>query len=138
MRSARALAVMVVLAASVAVSASAPPLVGRWQWPHANGCTEIYEFRSDGTARVTSGDETTDERYELSPSAEGKGRYKLTMTTVKDHGGKDCVGSVADTTGKSTTGYVEMNSTADVMVFCVDATSAKCMGPLRRVGPPLR
>ena len=125
------------IAAASASAASPPSLVGRWHWTHPNGCTEIYEFRSDGSARVTSGEETTDERYEFSSVPEGKGRHKLTMTIVKDHGGRDCVGSVEDSTGKSTTGYIELNAAGNAMVFCADAVTAKCMGPLLRVGPPL-
>jgi hypothetical protein len=113
-------------------------LVGRWQWTHTgSGCVETYEFRRDGTARVTSGEETLDERYEISPTAESR-RYRLTMTTVKDHGGKDCVGSTDDTTGKSSSGYIEFDPAGDSMLFCADATRARCMGPLRKIGPPLR
>jgi hypothetical protein len=140
---ARALAALAVAAAlyaaPTAAGAADHPLVGRWQWTHTgSGCVETYEFRSDGTARVTSLEETLDERYEVSPVAEGPRRYRLTMTTVKDHGGKDCVGSSADTTGQSSVGYIELNPSADAMVFCADATRTKCMGPLRKIGPPLR
>jgi hypothetical protein len=126
-------------AAPAAGGAADHPLVGRWEWTHTgSGCVETYEFRSDGTARVTSLEETLDERYEVSPVAEGPRRYRLTMTTVKDHGGKDCVGSTADTTGQSSVGYIELDPSADAMVFCADATRTRCMGPLRKIGPPLR
>lgn len=115
------------------------PIVGRWQLTHtASGCVETYEFRDDGTARVTSFEETLDERYEVSSTPEGRRRYRLTMTTVKDHGGRDCVGSTEDTTGKSSVGYIEFSSSTDTMIFCADATGAKCMGPLRKVGPAAR
>jgi hypothetical protein len=128
-----------VLAAHATAASIDHPLVGRWQWTHtASGCVETYEFRNDGTARVTSGEERLDERYDISPIAEGARRYRLTMTTVKDHGGKDCVGSTDDTTGKSSVGYIEFDPSGDSMLFCADATRTKCMGPLRKVGPPLR
>jgi hypothetical protein len=135
-----AVALAAALHAAPAPAGSADhPLIGRWQWTHtASGCVETYEFRNDGTARVTSGEERLDERYEISPIAEGARRYRLTMTTVKDYGGKDCVGSTDDTTGKSSVGYIEFGPSGDSMLFCADATRTRCMGPLRKVGPPLR
>jgi hypothetical protein len=140
---ARVLAALTLAASLHAAAAAAGsidhPIVGRWQLTHtASGCVETYEFRDDGTARVTSFEETLDERYEVSSTPEGRRRYRLTMTTVKDHGGRDCVGSTEDTTGKSSVGYIEFSSSTDTMIFCADATGAKCMGPLRKVGPAMR
>jgi hypothetical protein len=111
-------------------------IVGVWQWTHAaNQCTETYDFKPDGTASVRSGDERLDETYEISFMPEGHGRYKLVMKTVRDHGGRDCVGSQDDSTGKTTTGYVAFNPQLDLMIMCVDATGKRCMGPLRRISP---
>lgn len=112
------------------------PIVGVWQWTHAaNKCTETYDFRPDGTARVRSGAERLDDTYQISSTPEGHGRYRLVMTTVKDHGGRDCVGSDENATGKTTTGYVGFSPQLDMMIMCADATSNRCIGPLRRVSP---
>src|SRR5688572_21406985 len=43
---------------------SGHPLIGKWQWTREqNNCTEMYEFRADGTVPVVSGTERTDNTY---------------------------------------------------------------------------
>jgi hypothetical protein len=40
------------------------PLMGKWQWTRPqNRCTEVYEFRPDGTVPVTSGAEKTENTF---------------------------------------------------------------------------
>ena len=40
------------------------PLIGKWQWTRAeNKCTEVYDFKADGTVRVISGEEKTENTY---------------------------------------------------------------------------
>lgn len=112
------------------------PIVGTWQWTRAaNQCTEVYRFGSDGSGSVSSGAERTDDTYEVASTPEGRGRYKLAITTIRDHGGQDCVGSEVDSTGKTATGYVGFSPALDAMILCADATSDRCIGPMRRVGP---
>src|SRR5256885_4911146 len=80
---------------------SGHPLLGKWQWTNPqNQCTELYDFRPDGTVPVTSGAEKTDNSYTVAASPDESGFYRLTMKTIKDHGGKDCADDDADSTGQ--------------------------------------
>src|SRR4051812_18738254 len=75
------------------------PLVGKWQWTvKENNCTEVYDYRADGTAPVTSGAERTENTYVVSPRPVQNGFYRLTSKVVRDFGGKDCGDSDADST----------------------------------------
>jgi outer membrane biogenesis lipoprotein LolB len=54
-----------------AVTAEVPPppgpIVGKWTWTRsANNCTEVYDYRADGTLHVVSGEEESDSTYRLS------------------------------------------------------------------------
>lgn len=137
------LAVALTVGASAYAQAQKPvtrtidhPIVGTWQWTRAaNNCTEVYRFRSDGTATITSGAERSDDTFEISSTPEGRDRYRLAITTLKDYGRQDCVGSEVDSTGKTATGYVGFTAARDSMILCADATSDRCIGPMRRVGP---
>ena len=125
--------------ASVAPSAyagspSPHPIVGTWEWKtERTKCTEIYTYRRDGTALVESADDRNEDAYEISAATEGNNRHRMKVTTVKDNGGKDCSGSDKNTTGDSTTVYVEFDSSYNEMLVCLDAMSYRCFGPLRRV-----
>src|SRR5262245_37712411 len=73
------------------------PLVGKWQWTRAvNHCTEVYEYRADGTGLVLSGAERTDNVYTVSADPDSDGFYRVTIRIEKDYGGKDCADDESD------------------------------------------
>jgi hypothetical protein len=112
------------------------PIVGDWQWTPrrtVSACVEVYSFRSDGTATMRSGAETLEDIYDITPAPDDNGRFKLTMTTVKDHGGQDCADREEDDTGRSSTSYVVFGPRFRSLIICEDATSNRCFGPLRRI-----
>lgn len=96
-------------------------------------CTETYTYRSDGTAVVESGDDRSEDTYEISSTTEGNDRHRMKVTTVKDHGGRDCSGIGKDNTGESAIVYVQFDSNFTKMIICLDANSYRCFGPLMRV-----
>ena len=80
------------------------PLIGKWQWTRTeNKCTEVYDFKADGTVPVTSGEEKTENTYRVSPEPDSGGFYQLTLKVNKDFGGKDCSDSDEDSTGQEST-----------------------------------
>ncbi|HTD91797.1 MAG TPA: hypothetical protein VK663_14105 [Burkholderiales bacterium] len=114
-------------------SPGAHPLVGKWQWTRPeNKCTEIYDFRADGTVPVTSGAEKTDNRYTIEASPDPNGFYRLTMKTTKDYGGKDCADEETNNTGQESTNYVLFDPSKTMHIVCVEAKVERCFGPLRR------
>jgi len=109
-------------------------LVGNWIWTWSkNNCTENYTFRPDGTAYFVSGDEKFDMKYALSGTTNPDGRRALLLDTVKDHGGKGCVDSTENETGKSYSLYVEFSNSKTMMKICHDEVSGKCYGPIRKL-----
>jgi hypothetical protein len=119
---------------TLARAASDHPIVGVWEWTRKeNNCTETYTYRKDGASLVESAQERNEDKYEISDTAEGSNRHRMKVTTTKDNGGKDCAGNDKDNTGQSATVYVEFDSNYTQMIVCLDATSFKCFGPLKRV-----
>ena len=111
------------------------PLIGKWRWTvKPTACTETYDFRTDGTAQVVSGDERSDNTFTVSRQPDGKGFYKLDMTITKDHGGKDCTDAASDDTGQHHTNYILFEPSREMYISCADATLDKCFGPLKRIG----
>jgi hypothetical protein len=131
----------VLAAASLGLNAQTPappshPIVGKWEWTvPENKCTEVYEFRADGTVPVTSGAEKTDNTYTIAAKPDANGFYRLLMKTTKDNGGKDCTDDASDSTGQETTNYVLFDPTQTMHIVCVEPKPERCFGPLRRLAP---
>jgi hypothetical protein len=114
-------------------SAQQPNIVGTWEWTRKNNnCSEQYYFREDGTLSIKSGDKQTQANYLMSWTPEPNGRYKLTIVTVKDHGGRDCAGSTEDTTGRRSTVYLLFGQSREAMIQCDSPESANCTGLMRK------
>ena len=110
------------------------PLVGKWTWTRsANQCTEVYEFRPDGTALVTSGDERTDNVYTVAPKPDARGFYKLELRVTKDHGGKDCADLERDDTGQRNVNHVRFEADGRSHLWCRKPNLETCFGPLKRM-----
>ncbi|CAG1000038.1 hypothetical protein PLCT2_03019 [Planctomycetaceae bacterium] len=110
------------------------PLVGKWQWTRsANNCTEVYDFRPDGTAPVVSGAERTDNVFKVAARPDPNGFYRVTIKVLKDYGGKDCGDDESDSTGVESTSFLLFNPTHNEHLACLEAKPDKCFGPLKRV-----
>lgn len=119
---------------------STPPgasLVGSWEWWRpADKCREVYTFREDGTARIESGNERTENTYVLSDKPEPSGRLKLTLTTTKYLSGRNCDGSVQDVTGKTQSLYVLFGPENRMLAVCKSVADLDCIGPLKKTASP--
>lgn len=133
---------IVLLLAGTSVFAAVSPtpisgntrLVGKWTWTRsANNCTEVYEYRADGTMYVTSGAEKSDNSYSLAAEQSINGFFKLTTAILKDYGGRDCADSETDDTGAADTNFIQFNPTGNQYILCREETFEHCIGPLRRV-----
>lgn len=126
------------LAVALGAHAEAPapdhPLVGAWKWTRqANDCTEIYDFRADGTSSAISGEELTEHTYEVSAEPGTNGFYKVDITTVKSNSKQDCSdGQPSDTTGVTHTVYVVFHRNEPLIMMCRMPNLEECFGPLQR------
>ena len=110
------------------------PLIGKWRWTKPeNKCTEVFDFRADGTAPVISGDEKTENTYTVSSSADRNGFYQLNMKTVSDLGGKDCGDDSSDTTNQETTHFILFEPQMTMHIVCAEPRIGRCYGPLTRM-----
>jgi hypothetical protein len=127
-------AALVVAAPAHAADENAPDIVGKWTWTRAeNACTEVYDYRPDGTLQVESGAEKTDNTYSIASSPDENGFFKTVLTIVKDHGGKDCADSDEDSSGQEQTVYILFHSSKALHAVCRDPSLEVCYGPLHRV-----
>lgn len=110
------------------------PLIGTWTWqPEGKHCTEVYEWRADRTGLVTSGEEVTETRFQVSKEPDKNGFYVFIDHVVKDNRGRDCAGSKKDDSGQTTTFYVQMSPDEDQIRICLKPSGAACFGPLMRM-----
>lgn len=117
---------------------SAPHLAGTWHWTDQAQCSETYEYRSDGSGAVLSGDERSEMAYVFDPQESDTGFHKLEATILKDHGGTDCAGTKEDDTNRLYTVYVKFSPEGDQHIVCMTPEVKQCFGPLRRTGTPAR
>jgi len=124
-----------VIAAPVhAGNSESSDILGKWTWTRAeNACTEVYDYRPDGTLQVESGAEKTDNSYALSSSPDENGFFKVDLKIVKDYGGKDCADSEEDSSGQEQTVYIVFHSSKALHAVCRDPSLDACYGPLHRI-----
>jgi hypothetical protein len=108
------------------------PFIGTWKLPIAQlNCTETYLFLRDGTSRVTSAEEISESRFEISPAPSASGFYRWTDTIVKNNGKKDCSGTVTKA-GKTVTQYVLFHHSGNIFFICQEEKRNTCFGPFYR------
>lgn len=138
----RVLALVTVLATMGAMSASADaitvptehPLVGKWQWTRGSDrCSEVFDFRADGTVPVTSGTERTENAFTIVSIPATTDFYRVTITTTKDHGGRDCAEDDSDSTGVESTNFILFNPARTQYLACHEADLQRCFGPFERI-----
>jgi hypothetical protein len=109
-------------------------LVGRWTWTRADvACTEVYDYRADGTYSALSGAEKTESRYTIAAKPNAQGFYRLDAEVVKDYGGQDCAQSSSDDTGLRFTNYLFFAPSGRQYWACYSESKDDCFGPLNRV-----
>jgi hypothetical protein len=129
------LAAVAVLVSTAGQGASAqqPSIVGTWEWTRKkDGCPEQHVYREDGTLSIRSGGKLTENTYLMGWAPEPTGRFRLTVTTVKDDGGRDCEGSSEDRRGGTRTLYVLFSQSHESMIQCGTPAGADCTGLMRR------
>ncbi len=111
------------------------PLYGKWSWIYQqNNCTEVYDYRSDNTTLITSGDEQAESSFTISEKPDQNGFYRMTDVTTKSNGLTGCDGQSGGTpVGDTATIYIIFSPTKDEMVICQEPSLNACMGPLRRI-----
>jgi len=116
-----------------ATLAQQPDITGTWEWTRKkNGCLEQHVYKGDGTLLIRSGEKRTENTYLMSWAPEPNGRYKLTVVTVKDHGGRDCRDSSEDSIGRQTVVYVLFSQSRESMIQCESPAGADCTGLMKR------
>lgn len=126
-------AVLLIAGACKSAFAQQPSIVGTWEWTRKkNGCFEQYVFRDNGTVSIKRGEEQTENTYLMSWAAEPGGRYKLTITTVKDNGGRDCDDATEDNAGRRSVVYVLFSQSRESMIHCNSPAGTDCTGLMRR------
>lgn len=129
------LAILAVLALGAWPRARAqqPSIVGTWQWTKkSSNCSEQHVFRDDGTLSIRRGEKLTENTYLMSWAPEPGGRYRVTVVTVADDGGRDCEGSTEDSTGRRSTVYVLFGQSRETMIQCGSPAGADCSGLMQR------
>ncbi|HUN69975.1 MAG TPA: hypothetical protein VMU46_14335 [Burkholderiales bacterium] len=108
-------------------------LVGRWEWTNPEKkCRETMEFRPNGEVALYSGPGRFDGTYEMSPRPSARGLYRLVMKTPKTaEKHKDCSGS-DEALPEVESGYVWIDASKEMFMFCEDDSFSYCTAPLRR------
>ena len=122
--------------AAFGASAQVHPIVGKWSWTRSDtNCTEVYEYRPDGSFNVVSGAEVASGKYEISRTPEANGFFTLKGHDLKTNGGRDCsdAGAQAADYEKPYTVYVVFHGTQPLHLVCQEPSLERCFGPLRRV-----
>lgn len=121
-------------AASAANTAPPHPIVGTWNWQLFGGkCTETFQYRADGVMLSTSGDAVTEWRYSFASKPDAKGFYKVTETSSRQNGKKDCSGDVVDEAGTQAEKFIQLSPAKDRLLVCKTESLTACYGPLQRV-----
>lgn len=130
------IAALITCFAVVDAVAQVHPIVGKWTWTRSiNNCTEVYEYRADGSFGVTSGAEVASGTYEISPAPDANGFFTLLGRTMKTSGGRDCSdsGTQPGDYDKPYTVYIIFHRAQPIHLVCYEASLEKCFGPLRRI-----
>lgn len=112
------------------------PIVGKWQWTRSkNNCTEVYDYRADGTIFATSGAEESSSTYQIAEQPDADGFYQLTAELVKSNGAQDCSDDPPNTDTAPYTIYINIHKARSSYLVCPTATWDRCVGPFQKVRP---
>jgi len=112
------------------------PIIGKWTWTRStNKCTEVYDYRPDGTLYVVSGAEQSTTKYQIAGKPDAHGFYELKGRLVKTNGLRDCSDSPPGGPAKPYTLYIIFHHSEPQYLACQSAGLDHCFGPLTRVRP---
>jgi hypothetical protein len=116
-------------------SAPAPhPLTGSWSWTLPDKpCTEQHHYRANGTRLGSSGEETTQSRYEVAAIPSLLGFYRLSETVTESNGKRDCSGDLHEAPGEPVTRFIQFSPRKDQLIVCREESLKACFGPLKRL-----
>ena len=110
------------------------PLTASWSWTlPGKPCTEQLHYRADGTRLGSSGEETTQSRYEVAAIPSLLGFYRLTETVTDSNGQRDCSGDLHETSGEPMTRFIQFSPKKDQLIVCREESLEACFGPLKRL-----
>jgi hypothetical protein len=116
--------------------AQAAAYLGYWSAADTQAdCRESFDFGSDGTLRIESGDERTVNSYTLGKALNPAGRLEVRTTVLKTVVGRNCAGHFADLTGQSRSLFIEPGPLGASIAVCESAAGVDCTGPLRKEAP---
>lgn len=126
--------ILVLLCISPVMAAEPNPLQGTWEWVNIkNSCVETYIFGIEQSGHITSGEETSNASYVISTTPTAQGFYQVTLSILKDHGGKDCGESYTDNTGEVYHKYLMFHPSGNQYVSCDSEDIKDCVGPFKRI-----
>ena len=67
---------------------------------------------------IQRGEERTENTDRMSWAPEPNGSYRLTLVTVRDHGGRDCEDSTEDSSGRRSIVYILFGQSRESMIYC--------------------
>lgn len=108
------------------------PIIGYWEATDQNtGCKESYQFNPDGKGIFTSGQETLEVVYEVTPQPNLYGFFKLQHTAVSSNQEKDCTQSQSALNEKQIS-YILFQPEGYSFIACdnEDASLETCFGPM--------
>jgi hypothetical protein len=112
------------------------PVLGSWTWTlPGKACTESLHYRADGMRQGSSGEETTQSRYDIAPVPSLLGFYQLTETVTESSGKPDCAGDLHEATGEPVVRFIQFSPKKDQLIVCREESLKACFGPLRRAAP---
>ena len=126
-------AVTAIAGALAAPPAPDHPILGIWTFflPDS-GCSETYEFRSDGILLATSGEERSERVYQITDWPDAQGFYTLVNRVVRENGKPDCFGDPTEL-GFSATNFIRFDPTGSWFGACPTKSPDVCIGPFLRV-----
>lgn len=108
------------------------PLIGSWRIDlKSANCHEIYNLRADGTSTVTSGEEVSENEFDITLLPSMAGYYKWVDQIVKDNGKPDCMGSIMEV-GHVATNYILLHPSGKAFLMCQEENMTKCIDPFIR------
>lgn len=121
-------------ASGVKPASAAQPLVGRWAWSlPGKSCNESLTYRTDGTRSVSSGQEQTQSRYEISAIPSLLGFYRLSETVTQSNDKPDCAGDMHPAGGEPVARFIQFSPKHDQFIVCKQEELKACYGPLKRM-----
>lgn len=122
------------LSAAQAAPPAPHPLAASWTWTlPGKACTETWHYHANGTRTGSSGEETTQSRYEVSALPSLLGFYRVSETVIESNGKPDCSADLHEATGEPVTRFLQFSPKHDRLIVCKEESLKACFGPLKRM-----